>query len=246
VRSVQSRSWAPYGRAEAATRIPNPRKKVRFLPAVPSKAPRERGRMARHTASTRDTSVRSRPLAQCRYGRSVRHHLARVNKWVRLPLPAPSSWVFWSVGLRARHDAQHRVHGGLQNRTGSDHPRRASRSHRRTARRLLSACGQVRFLMGALSSRRSIPRSSIGRTPGFDPGKRGPNPRRATIGDRAQGGPSASGAEDQAGSIPASPTTRGSLSGESICLTSRTSRVRFPGPARRHRSGTSWSLRERR
>lgn len=134
--------------------------------------------MARHTASTRDTSVRSRPLAQCRYGRPVRHHLARVNKWVRLPLPAPSSWVFWSVGLRARHDAQHRVHGGLQNRTGSDHPRRASRSHRRMALRLLSACGQVRSLMGALSMSRS---SSRLRNLGSHPRKTGSNPVRDTM-----------------------------------------------------------------
>jgi hypothetical protein len=120
-------------------------------------APRERGRMARHTASTRDTSVRSRPLAQCRRSRLVRRHVANVVQAGSIPVSCSEL-----VGLLERWPASstRRAAPGAPrsakpHRVGSSPTRVSDAPTDGTARRLLSACGQVRFLMGVRMSRSS-------------------------------------------------------------------------------------------
>ena len=56
-------------------------------------------------------------------------------------------------------------------------------SRRRAARRAL----HMRSAERSTRSAGTIPRSSIGRMPGFDPGERGPNPRRGATRETARG-----------------------------------------------------------
>lgn len=99
----------------------------------------------------------------------------------------------------------------------------------------------VRFIRATRSVRLApsgpvhAPGSSNDRTAGFESANGGLTPSPGTNGDRARGGPPASGAGHQAGSTPASPTMRGSQSGDWLCLTNRCRSVRSACPVPRAR-----------
>ena len=57
----------------------------------------------------------------------MRHHVANVVQAGSIPVSCSELvGLLGALAFELDHDAQHRVHGDLQNRTGSDHPRRAS------------------------------------------------------------------------------------------------------------------------